>query len=421
LKADRPLLMLVSARWWPLSARLAAALLRHGCRVEAVCPAQHPITRVRGIGRVHPYAGVDSLASLRRALLEARPDRVIPCDDGCAAQLHELHRREPALRALIERSLGPARSLDIVSSRFASLRAAADAGITVPLTIRIDSRDDLVAWHSHVATTGVMKVNGSCGGEGVRVCRTLAESVAAWQELRAGTTSAFAWKRLLIDRDPLALWVHSSQRQPEITVQRFVSGRPANSMLACRDGKVLSQVVVSVVASGGAMGAATVIRPMHNAAIERAGERLAQALQLSGFVGLDFMIEDGTDEPYFIEINPRCTQLGHLELAGRGSLAGAYCADLLGQTASTPQAIVAETIALFPQAQSSALGRSYIDAAHHDVPWDEPDLVRELLARPWPQRQWASRIYHALRSPSRPEDVAYEAIMPRIGETQSPV
>jgi predicted ATP-grasp superfamily ATP-dependent carboligase len=48
-----------------------------------------------------------------------------------------------------------------------------------------------------------------------------------------------------------------------------------------------------------------------------AAERLAHRLDLSGFFGLDFMIEDNTETTYPIEMNPRCTQFCHLQL-GKG-------------------------------------------------------------------------------------------------------
>jgi hypothetical protein len=54
-------------------------------------------------------------------------------------------------------------------------------------------------------------------------------------------------------------------------------------------------------------------------------------------------------------------------------------------------------IALFPHALKSNPGSVYLPQGYHDVPWDEPALVRELLCDSWPERQWQSRIfYHSL-------------------------
>src|SRR3984957_391050 len=135
---------MAAAKWWPLSARLAAALHRHHCTVRAVCPAGHPLTHVAGIRHVYRYGGIFPLSSLRRALRDCRPDLVIPCDDGVVAQLHALHRLDPSLRSLIERSVGPPESYSVVGSRYQFLTVATELGIRVPRTRRVDKPEDLV-------------------------------------------------------------------------------------------------------------------------------------------------------------------------------------------------------------------------------------------------------------------------------------
>src|ERR1700685_1162497 len=129
LDRPQPSVLIVAAKWWPLSARLATAFYRHGCNVSAVCPAGHPLTHVSGIRRIYRYGGIFSLASLRRTLHECQPDVVIPCDDGVVAQLHELHEVDPSLRSLIEHSLGPPESYPVVESRYKFLSTAIELGI----------------------------------------------------------------------------------------------------------------------------------------------------------------------------------------------------------------------------------------------------------------------------------------------------
>jgi hypothetical protein len=346
-----------------------------------------------------------------------RPDIIVPCDDGVVVQLHALHRQEPSMRDLIERSLGPAQSFSIVSSRYRLLSTAMELGICVPKTNRVTEAADLVSWHKSVGSVGVLKVDGESGGNGVRICRSLDESLAAWRELSARCSSGTAWKRFAIDRDPLALWMRKSQAEREVTIQAFIAGRPANSMLACRQGQVLAMVSVAVVASDGPTGAATIVRRIKNERMSQAAELLATRLQLTGFYGLDFMIESGTDTPYLIELNPRCTQLGHLELPDQGSLAGIFSAALRSEPRRRPRRpIRTETIALFPQAHT-VRGKcsQYIDASYYDLPWEEPQLISELVLEPWPQRRWAARLYHTLRPIQQSEPVVFEEIPFGIG------
>jgi hypothetical protein len=410
LNNRRPSVLLVAAKWWPLSARLAIALVRHRCRVRVLCPAGHMLNHISGLDRVDRYTGLDSLACLRRSLREFNPDIIVPCDDGVVAQLHALHAQQPSMRETIERSLGAPENYSVVSGRYKLLKTAMDLGISVPKTGTVTRSEDLAAWHENGGSASVLKVDGESGGNGVRITRSLRESVTAWRQLGARRSFGAAWKRMAIDRYPLALWMRKSQSDREIIVQAFVRGQPANSMFACRQGKVLSIVSVAVVVSDGPIGAATIIRRLSNDSMSKAAELLAARLQLTGFYGLDFIIDSATGTPYLIEMNPRCTQLGHLEFPDQGSLAGVFSAAMRNESAPAPiRPISNSTIALFPQAGAVRQARhQYIDSSHYDVPWDEPQLVRELLLEPWPQRRWAARLYHRLRRVERPEPVIFE-------------
>jgi ATP-grasp domain len=414
LDRPKPLVLIVAAKWWPSSARLASALQRHGCRVRALCPTGHPLTHVSGIESIYRYRGISSLASLRRALKECRPDVVIPCDDGAVAQLHTLHELDPSLRSLIEHSLGPPESFSVVDSRYHFLSTADELGIRVPRTRRVSNAGDLAAWHADISSAAVVKVDGECGGNGVRITHSLDESLAAWQELQAPRALAKAWKRLAIDRDPLALWLRRRHRQPDVTVQEFIPGRPANSMLACWRGELLSIVSVVVVAAQGPTGSATIVRVIHNERMRQAAELVVSRLTLSGFYGLDFVMESGTGAPVLVEMNPRCTQLGHLELAGEGCLAGVLSAAMRGEPKPLVQnPIPSDQIALFPQALAAGQAcRPYIDASYHDVPSEEPQLMGELMLTSWPRRRWGARLYHAFKTMDRVEPILFEDLAP---------
>jgi hypothetical protein len=409
LDSRRPSVLIVAAKWWPLSARLASALVRHGCRVSALCPAGHPLTHISALDGIRRYGGIRSLSSLSRAIKATQPHIVVPCDDGVVAQLHALHRQEPALRELIERSLGSPQSFPVVSSRYQLLTTALGLGIAVPETRRAESTEDLVYWHQNISQAGVLKLDGESGGNGVRICGSLRESLAAWQDIKIPLGRAKAWKRLAVDGDPLALWTREA-RVREITIQRVIRGRPANSMLACRNGRVLSQISVVVLASEGPTGASTIVQRIRDERMERAADLLAARLQLTGFYGLDFMIEAGTGTPYLIEMNPRCTQLGHFEFADQGSLAGAFSADLRGEPQSPAQRpIPVGTIALYPQSvEALDNGSRFRDESYLDVPWEEPGLADEFKLRPLPHRRWLARLYHWVKPVDRQAGVEYE-------------
>jgi carbamoylphosphate synthase large subunit len=412
LEKTQPLVLIVAAKWWALSARMAAALLRHGCTVQAVCSAEHPLTHLPGVGHIYRYGGVSPMSTVQRALRECRPDWLIPCDDGAVALLHALHALDPSLRSLIEKSLGRPESFPVTENRYQFLRTATDLGIRVPRTRKIVGPEDLVKWHEDVASSAVLKVDGESGGNGVRISHSLDESLAAYQELRKPHSFATACKRLVIDCDPLALWMRRRHKVREVTVQEFIPGRPANSMLVCRSGELLSIVSVAVVAAEGATGAATIVRVIQNERMKRAAELVVSRLKLSGFYGLDFIMEARTGVPYLIEMNPRCTQLGHIEIAGQGSLAGVLSAVLRGEPRPRVQnLIIGNMIALFPQVLAAGEAcRAYVDTSYLDVPFDDPELVRELTLESWPQRQWLARCYHYFSPPRRAIPILFEEL-----------
>lgn len=410
LNREQISVLVVAAKWWPLSARLALAFLREGCRVSALCPSLHPLTKISGLERIDAYDGRSSLASLRRALVQNAPDFLIPCDDGVVAQLHALHACDPSLRSLIERSIGHPEGYPILGSRLELLTVAKELGIAIPRTRAVKSMADLERWNAEVSAEGVLKADGESAGNGVRIAHSFDATVSAWRDLKAPMRRLTAWKRQIVDRDPLALWSQENVPERAVIVQELINGRPANSMIACHDGVVLSIVSVVVMASEGPTGASTVVRRIHNERMTRAAELIAQRLQLTGFFGLDYVIEAQSGTPYLVELNPRATQLGHFEFANQPSLAASLVASWRGAPASVAaDPIHNDLLAFYPQALAAGPSLSALIAASHlDIPAEAPDLAAELRLPSWPLRRPLARLYHALRPQERSAPVVFE-------------
>lgn len=410
-----PKVLLVASNWWPLSARLAIALFRHGCNVAALCPPGHPLRYVTQLKEIHSYRRVGSRASLLAAIQEARPQAIIPCDDRCVAQLYELHGEIPELRPLIELSLGNPSAFEYAESRGRLLDLARQLGIRVPCSCAVGSVEEARECYSQYAPMAVLKLDGTYGGEGVRIVHSPAEAASTYAEMSTAWGGlAFAYKRMLVNRDPLALWARGRKPKLAITLQRFVSGTPANIMAASWQGKILADASVEAISCQGAMGAANVVRVIRNDEMSRAAALLAARLGLSGFFGLDFILERSTGVPYLIEMNPRCTQLGHLPLSRQGDLAGIWFASLMGGGSRKEAVSTAcpETIAFFPQAWHWGTQSGDLQNAYHDVPWDERRLVEVLIRRPWPERQWIARLYHWFRGSNRQDTARLDSVPP---------
>ena len=399
-------------------------MIAHGCEVAALCPRGHVLGNVSGLGHLFRYRSRNSVAALERAVAAAAPDIVIPCDDRAVWQLHDLHARRPDLRALIEASLGRPEAYPILRSRSRLMEVARDCGVRVPETRALESASDVRAWFQAYAGAAVVKVDGTWGGSGVQIVPSEEQALLALQGFNTPQRRGSSWKRWLINRDPLAFWRGPS---PHISIQRFVSGRPANCMIAAWRGRLLGIVSVEVLCTQGKTGASTIVRLIRNAEMLLNAQRLTESLGLSGFHGLDYILEEKTGAPFLIELNARCTQLGHLIIPDQGDLARLLCTELgaRGRAVAQPELpIDRDIIAFFPQALAWNPDSPHMQQCHHDIPWSQPALVRELLRDPWAERQWLSRLYHWVRGKERspvPNVVNFLRLAAENGFASSPV
>jgi len=393
--ANPTVLVVSTSRWFPI-ARLAIALADAGCRVEAVCPPRDPLSKSGAVERVHAYSGVMPLRALRRAILASHPSLVVPGDDLSVRHLHALFASErmrgadgTAVCELIERSFGPAESFPVVETRAEFMRLAQDEGVRIPESAELGSPDDLLAWFTRTGFPAVLKVNGTSGGEGVRIVRNLREAEETFRALSAPPLLARALKRLVVKHDNSLLRRAVLRRCSTVSVQSFITGREATSALACWEGKVLAGLHFEVLQKTHAFGPATVMHRIAHPEMIEAAQKIVRRLHLSGLHGLDYMIEDGTEKAYLIEINPRATQVGHLAYGEGHDLPTALHAVVAGQPIIAENSSTAnDTVALFPQEWLRDPRSPWLRSAHHDVPWEAPALLRACLRRRPKRAAW---------------------------------
>ena len=385
-------ILLTATNRWPSSARLMIEFSRVGHVVSIVCPVHgHPSRKVRVAHSTFPYKPLVPLDSLADAIEAAKPDLIIPCDDLAVRHLHQLHSSKRAryasevnIPALIVRSLGPPESYAAINSRYLLLKIAREERILTPETSAINNLGDLEQWRSAGPLPLVLKAEGTAGGWGVRIAHTLEEARHHYSELRRPMGLLRSIKHLTVDRDLILerQWWYGLRRvRPAIVAQSFIRGSAANCAVACWKGKVLAGVCCEAVSTETSFGPATVVRLVNNAEMMVAARRIARRLSLSGFFGLDFMIEEGTGATYLIEMNPRCTPLTHLRLGIGRDMIGALSAQLTGKPLSEPVSITQnKLIAYFPQALLR--NSEFLSSSYHDVPETEPELIQE-LCRPF--------------------------------------
>lgn len=385
------------------------AFAASGCRVEVLCPRGHPATRTRSVSRIHRHAALRPLRSLHDALRLAEPDLVIPCDDDAALHLQRLHARgegpaapSPACRELIARSLGAPGACRLATARGELMALAVELGIRVPRTETMIGPADVDAWLDAHALPAVFKIDGSWGGQGVAIVHSREQARHAFERMSGRPSPGHALVRALLDRDSLPLRRLFAPEQPAVTVQAFIVGEPANRAVACWRGQVLAGTSVQALHTQQATGPATVVRVIDNAEMDEAVRRLVQRLGLSGLWGVDFMLESATGAAHLIEMNPRATPISHLALGPGHDLPGALLGALgtaLGaaHAAAGRRAIAHDTIALFPGEWRRDPASVHLNHDHHDVPWTEPELLRDGLRPPWAERGWVARAWSRWR------------------------
>ncbi len=367
-----------------------------------MCPSYgHALHKTRAVVRTFPYWAWNPASDLRRAMELAAPDIVVPACDRSVEHLHAVYAEARAqgaagahVVALIERSLGAPAAFPIVTSRYNLLAVAAEEGIRIPRMQAVSTLNDLHLWCSSEPGPCVLKIDGSWGGSGVRVIHSPAQADLAWSELRHTSHFVRACKRLIVNHDPFPLGTFISRSRRSMIVQSFISGRPANCAAFADQGELHAVIGVEAIITEGETGPARQVRIVRNAEIEGAARILARRLGISGFFGLDFMIEERTGAAYLIEMNPRITPPCYVRLGEGRDLVGASWASIAAQT---PPAYPADTQCPFlsyspvPDDDDSSAGQVY----RFDLREGEPELAQELL-RPFPDRTLLFRFFQIL-------------------------
>ena len=395
----KPKVLIATTERWLPTARLAMALANAGFDFDAVCPSRHPLGKTDAVRKTYGYCGLWGITSFARAIAGAKPDLIVPGDDLATQHLHLLYDQEQRkgsvgapVCALIERSLGAPENFPSVYARSKFIELAQEEGVRSPKTEVIRDSNELRKWIAQTGLPTVLKVDGSTGGEGVRVVRTVEAAERALRVLQAPPLLARAAKRALIDQDLTMVWPSLLRRRCVVNAQTFVGGREATSVVASWKGEVVAALHYEVLKKVDSTGPATVLRLIENADISSAAEKMVRRLGLSGVVGFDFMLEAQTGDAYLIEINPRSTQVGHLTLGlGRDIPAALYSSATGEPVRPAPKVTEDNTIALFPSEWMRDSASPFLQSAYHDVPWEKPELIRACVRARRKQNAWYSQ------------------------------
>jgi hypothetical protein len=190
---------------------------------------------------------------------------------------------------------------------------------------------------------------------------------------------------------------------------------------------VLSYIGAEVLSASSEFGASCVVRIVDHAGMRGAAETLVRRLGLSGFCGFDFMI-DAAGAAHLIEMNARATPLTHLALGSGHDPVAALSSIVLDSVATRLPVTACDIISFFPQVLNLRPSNSIPRASFHDVPWEAPELVRELIRRPWPERgilatfvRWGKRRLSSWRRIPSSQPFSFGAVRTAAGPDNRPL
>jgi carbamoylphosphate synthase large subunit len=389
-----PHILLATTGQLPSTARLAMELHEAGARVSLIAPNNHPAKALSLLSDRLVYYASAPRSSLQRAMLRLRPDMVIPCDERTVRDLHAIWRdtQHQQVKRLIERSTAPAENFPTITSRAALLAIAQQQGVRVPTSMPLHTIGDLDRWTAGHAAPFVLKADGSWAGFGVRIISDAAAAKDAYLRMTRRSSGRLAVRESLLEGNHFGIRSWLRRERPAMSAQSYVDGWPANIGVACWQGQVLAAVCAESVATASATGPSTVARIIHNAEMIDTAKRVVQALGLSGMIGFDFMIEAATGAAYLIEMNPRNTPVCALRLGAGRDLAEALVARLAARPVrERPPRTERDVVVFFPDTWREDPANHFRHSGYHDVPWEQPDLVRVLMQPERRERYWVLR------------------------------
>ena len=388
LTAMAPRILINTTVRWPSVARYAGAFALSSCHVDVHSPSHAPVCASRYVRKHHPYRPLFPLASLRAAIMASEPDLIVSCDDRAVAHVLRLYKQTRAtegkgspIAALVERSLGSPENYPALISRSGFIATARELGIRAPETFSIAGEEDLEHCLTHIGFPAVLKVDGSWGGDGVAVVGSREEARAAYRRFSHPPSRIRCVARAGRRRDAHYLLEALASSRLGVSAQRFIPGHQAASAFACWKGDVIGAIYYDVLVAQGTIGPPNVIKRVNCLEMDATTRQIAHHFSLSGIYGMDF-IRDAAGAVHLLEINPRTTQGGILPF-GRGSdLPAALAACVAPDKTTVRPAIANDVVAFFPREWQRDPGSPYLTSAYHDVPWDDPEVLRASLGLP---------------------------------------
>lgn len=375
-----PVLLVSTTTRWMGTARVPRALARAGFEVALLTPRNALAEKSRYVSRVGylpDNATVPQWVFAFAATVKATSPRlVIPCDDLAFRLLRMLVVAPPQgmqpelqmrLATLVRGSLGdPEHYAESVDKTL--LPPAAQAlGVPVPDYEVVGEPAQAEAFAARHGYPVVLKRAHGFAGQGVAVCADREALERAFAEFSRANAADL--------RDGLA---------GRHLVQAHVPGRVTVYIATAWEGELLAGWAgEKVVAHPEPTGPPTVGRHFRSPRLRELTASLARGFGISGHFFAEYIVAEGTGEPYLLEINRRITPASHRGAARNVDQWAALHARLNG-TVSPSRADLDEgeegITVFFPDEWLRDPESRWLRECPVDAPWDEPELFEAMLA-----------------------------------------
>lgn len=376
-------------------ARLPKTLKNAGFEVAALCWSNAFIAKTRYLDRLF-FLKEDRLSALIETMDAAKllhqfievvqvwlPNLIIFGDELTVAFAHHVVRHADKFKTLLpskvldllKLSLGDPQFFDESLIKHCTLEAAHALGLQIPEIASVTNEKESRLFIEKVGYPVVVKKSFSAAGNGVKFCQNETDFVSALQSFLPRPSfpiKTFIKKTLRRDWFP---------ENKVVGLQQFIEGKTAMYPLVAIDGEVLAGFTGIKELTVSENGPCSLIRLVNRKDTQAIAAAMIKQFRFTGFASIDFIIEEKTDRAYLIEFNPRPVPVIHLGILGGVNLGAALFAGLSGQDWE-PQTIIEkeQLVALFPQEWRRDPSSENLHKIYHDVPWDDPELIRAYIA-----------------------------------------
>jgi len=362
---------------YPAPARLPFELKQAGCDVALFAPAGSLAAQTPYVDRRAIAAGRGTTGAWTKLLLREieafDPAIVLPGDDAMVRMLLGLAIDPPpgasstGLADLVRASLGDLALVVDSIDKTRLFEIARSAGMSVAEGGVASGADDAVSIAESLGYPVIVRAGSGTGGAGTTRCESADAVAEAVRKVRVPDG-----------------WMPA--RPHRVLVQRWVDGPViVRASLAWHGDEVAGTTRGRLATYPSALGPGSAVVYAGIPAIAEAMRTLLRALDATGFVGAQFIVEPGTGTPLLLEINRRMVPATYGSRYAGIDQAQALAAMLRGERWSGPEDLrpgPGPRLALFPQEWYRDPDSNWLADLPCDAPWDDPALFRAMLRLP---------------------------------------